>query len=148
MSGTNAVRCKRALIDRVKVLLGSDVQVEYAFPGRTIQREAVWAGKVTFSQDLATMRGGGRASREERLIVNLHIGVEQPGGDEEVYDAELRAADISQTIEDYLAANPTLEGLSGLLVAAVAEGELDQGVDDDFVGCELMLRVAFHCHLT
>lgn len=147
MAGTVTVAFKRALIEKLRILL-APVQVEYAYPGRDPERECVYAGRSSFSQEPSAMRGGARLRREEHGTLNLHIDVLAPGGGAEMVDAEARASELGELIENYLAANPTLDGLTGLLRAGIEGGDLEQGVDDDAARCHLMLRVSYHSYLT
>jgi hypothetical protein len=143
MAGTTVAAAKTALVAALKTLTAADqplagVQVEYSFPGRTLQRSCVYLGSAIGGVDLSAMRGSsGRIKRAERPVLELHIAVSIPGqGTTEATDAE--ACRIGAVIEEYFAANSDLGGVvSGLKLAAVVGEELDGGTDDD--GAESVL---------
>src|SRR5437016_1393185 len=94
----------------------SGVQVSYIYPGRTVQRECVYGGKVGGPQDQATMRGGSaRVGREERALFLLHIEVATPGGPAEAAANEVRACVLGRIVEELIAADGTLGGVAGLV---------------------------------
>lgn len=150
MAGTNAVRAKKALIAKIVALGlttadGSDLQVAYSWPGATAEREVVHAGLVTFEQNPAAFRGGGRCPRDEDVTVELHVAVRLPGGSEE--EADTRASEIGTVIEEAIAADPTLAGATDLVIARIDGGELESGSNDDDAAALLTYRIILKSRL-
>lgn len=149
MSGTVAAAVRAALVGTSGVLEGlaglSGVKVAYSMP-RDIPRELVCGGTVTGSVSLAAMRGSARIKREENLSLAIHIRVHQPGeATTEFSDA--RAVEISTPIEEYIAGNSTLGGVTDLKLAAVEGIDLDGFIDDDGATSLLTLRIGLKAFL-
>lgn len=141
MAGTNAHAAKQRLIDLLDAstsLVG--VQVAYS-PPREIERECIFAGKVSGPVELAAMRGGARLMRTERLTLRLYVEVAAPGDD--VAAAEARAVELGAVVEELVAGNPTLNDLADLKLAQVAGVELDSGVDDESAYARLVYEIEF-----
>jgi hypothetical protein len=149
MAGTNAAAAKAALIAKVGTLTGlGDLQVSYSYPGRTTDRDLVYGGRITGPIALSTMRGSGRLKRIEDPVLNLHIEVARPGeGTSEVTEA--RACEIGTAIENYLAANPTLQdAVTGLLLVTPQGFDMESSIDDESSYTVLTYRILLKSHLT
>lgn len=150
MSGTVAAAAKAKLVGVNNVLSGlaglNGVIVAYCMP-RDLPRECVYGGKVTGSVELSAMRGStGRVKREEELSLNLHIRVHDKG-QQTPETVEARAVELSNLIEDWIAANPSLGDVPNLLVAKVQGVELDSGIEDDGATAELTLTIGLKSFL-
>lgn len=146
MAGTNAVAAKQALVAKLAALPGlSGVQVAYSWPGSRAERECVHGGKVTFDQNPAAYRGGGRQPRNEDVTVLIHVVVHKPGAT--VEDTDTRAVEIGTVIEDAVAADPTLSGATNLKIARIDGGELDHEFDDDSAASVLDYRFILRSRL-
>lgn len=122
------------------------VKVAYSMP-RDVPTEVVYGGSVGGLVELAAFAGGGRVRRVENLVLMLHVRVYTKGRrDSEA--SEARAVVIGDTVAAYIAANPTLGGLTDLKVAKVAEVEMDSWLDDYGAGTTLDISVALMSYLT
>lgn len=149
MAGTNAAAAKAALIAKIGALAGlGDLQVSYSYPGRTTDRDLVYGGRITGPIALSTMRGSGRLKRIEDQVLNLHIEVVRPGEDT-AEATEARACEIGAGIENYLAANPTLEdAVTGLLLVAPQGFDMESGLVDESSMTTLTYQILLKSHLT
>lgn len=131
MAGTNAVVFKKALFDALAAAPALEgVQVSYHFPGNDPERELIHGGAVEGTQNYPIIRGGGgRFPRDEELSVKLHIVVTQPGSDP--YEVEFRATELGTVVEELLAGDPDLTGLTGIIYSGISNVFLDSDVDDD-----------------
>jgi hypothetical protein len=152
-TATNAAAARAALLGeagQLQALPGlADVKVAYSLP-REIPRELVYGGQVIGPVGLAAMKGGaaGRIKREENLSLQIHVRVHTPG-QTTTEAADARAVEIGAAVEEYIAGNPTLDNVPGLLLAAVEAIELDPGgVDDEGATAELTLQIALKSYLT
>lgn len=152
MAGTNAVYIKKALFDALTEAPGlSGVQVEYAYPGPQVDRELIHGGKVEGSQSYPVMRGGsGRHPRKEILTLKVHIVVSIPGSSP--YEVELRCAELSAELENFLAASPDLAGYmpangSQVIYGGMTYVDLDSDSDDEGAIAVLTNDVTFESRL-
>lgn len=148
MAGVNMVAAKQALVAALKASPSlTGVQVEYAWPGRTLEREVIYCGKTLFQQDLGNFRPtGGRLGRDEHATTAVHVVVRDPAGDPSVSDQ--RAVALGTVLEELLAGDPQLGGLLNLLIAIVVGGELaEPSFDDDGVLSALTYEVLFRSYL-
>jgi hypothetical protein len=147
---TNVVAVKVALLDylraeRIRPAL-EGVQIAYGYPARDIERELLYGGASRFTRTQEGMGGGmGGLAYRETVTVDLHIQVRIPGG--EVAQAETRAMEIATEVEEFLARNPRLADLPGLLFGGVVAGELGYAIDDDGVTSAMQLSVEFSSYL-
>lgn len=154
MSGTNAKRAKKALIDGIRVLFAAtpaveDVTVLYGYRGHEHTREFVHAGRVFGPQSYPVMGGGAaRFKRDENLTIKLSIVVEIPGGDQE--EAEDRATAIGTVFEEWLAATASLPGYQPgeVISVGVTQVDLDTDTDDDSALSVLTYDVEVNTRLT
>lgn len=145
---SNLVAVKKELIRRLGLepaLAG--VQVTYA-PPRDVKREVICGGKAKASHALAAMRGGApRLPRHEQATLTLHIQVRNPQSDAVAADDRVMA--LLQVVEELLAADQTLAGFPGLLLAGVTAVELDEpAFDDDGVIAAAAAEVSYRSYLT
>jgi hypothetical protein len=148
MAGVNAQAVKAALLAQIAALPElAGVQVAYSYPGRTVERECVYGGRIEGATALAAMRAGARLKREEDSVLSLHISVDTPG-EASTEAAEARTVALGAPIENHIAANPTLGDVPGLLLARVAGHELDSGVDDESAEAVLTYQIALKSYLT
>lgn len=93
----------------------ANVQISHGYPGEgNIQREAIYIDRVTGGQRIPVFKAG-RKTREETYAVTVVVFVEQDGVT--AADAEERAFELLQEVEDMLADDPTLGGVSGVIHA-------------------------------
>lgn len=151
MAGTNAYAVKKALFDRLETASGTadsdlyQVQVDYAWNGQA-ERERIYLGPVQIEQEFAALgRAGGRVSRDEWAVVSVFIEVMRPGAT--VQETDERAQELGTVLEELVAANPTLDDVSGVQYGGVAGGELDYELTDDAVASVLELRLRFRSRL-
>lgn len=149
MSGTVAAAAKARLLGTGGLLTTlpglSGVEVAYSMP-REIPREVVFGGTFAGPVSLSAMRGGGRIKREGNVSLQIHIRVSEPGNNTtEATDA--RAAEIGTAIEEYIAANPTLDALTDLKLAAVESIDGDGWVDEDGATSVLTLQINLKSYL-
>jgi hypothetical protein len=144
MAGTNAQPAKKALFELLTAELGG-IRVDYAYDGKRAEREYVYLGRVVGTQRLETFKGGlgNRPTRDEDLLLNLHIRVTGPG--QQVADTDARATEIGTVIEELLAGEQLQT--PGLLYAGIAELELDPGNSDEAATSTLLYRVALESTL-
>jgi hypothetical protein len=130
MAGTVAVAVKKAIIDGAAARFAdTDVKTSYHYPGDDPQRELIHGDSVSGDQGYPLMRGTGRWPRDETLSVRICIVVTKPGADP--YDCELRAVEIGQELEEFIADDPGIAGLDGLISIGVSNIDLDSAYDDD-----------------
>lgn len=121
-----AFAAKRAIIDRVSALVGSDldladVQVSYSYPGEP-ERRCVYGGTFSFVQRSAIEEPG--LLMAEVDAVELYVRIYRPGDDVRVADADAEA--IMESIATDLATNSKLAG--ALSVTGVSAGEVSYTV--------------------
>lgn len=148
MAGSNAVAGPVALIGLIRTAFAATtVQVAYDHPGRDAERELVWGGGVGGPQEPLAMRGGGRRSREEKLIWQLHIEVAAP--DKTPEECAQRAVDIGRIVEETLAAAAANDGagVTGLIQVGVVSFDLRNFSDDDGRYTDITLGVLLHSTL-
>ena len=147
MSGTNAAAIKSKLVGTGNVLSGltgmadSGVIVAYDMP-RDIPREVVFGGDIAGPVELEAFRqdSSSRVTRDEQLTFQLYVQVRSLGqSTTEVSDT--RACAISTLIENYIALNSTLGGLTGLLVARVQDVRLTGSLDDEGATSQVILTI-------
>lgn len=148
MSGTNAKKAKKVLIDLLKATPPANTKVDYGYLGKSdsASRNYLWGGKVTFQHSYAALTAG-RKPREESLVVELHLSVYLPGGDYETTDDT--ATTIGVVIEDLFANDPQLAGaIPGLRYAGIQGGDMENSADDDGVETHMTYQVLFHSRLS
>ncbi|SCL15062.1 hypothetical protein [Micromonospora inyonensis] len=141
------LRCKRALFDRLTAQAGpglplAGVQVAYAWPGGTAQREMVYGGGVRFTRTSAGHSGTGELWLETATI-GLYIRVRTPGATVEETDA--RVQEIAGAVEDLLAADPELA--DGFTYSQMSGGTADYATDDEASVSVLAYQVACQYYL-
>ncbi|MEV0805734.1 hypothetical protein [Micromonospora sp. NPDC050200] len=133
MTTTEALRCKKALFDRLDAQTGrglplAGLQMAYAWPGRNPEAECVYGGGVRFTRTSAGHDGRAELWLETATI-GLYVRVRRPGAQVEETDA--RATEIGGVIETLLAERPELAG--GYTYLQMSSGSADYYVDDDAV---------------
>jgi len=150
MAGTVAAATKRTLIGLLAADPGrpADTQVEYGFPGRTLERAVIYAGKISGDVQLASMAGPtGRVSRREDLMLDLHIAATTPG-ESDTAVVEDQVCEAAEFVAHFVAGNPTLDGsVDGLKLIRVAGIELDSDVEDESAVAVLTLKLAIMSHI-
>ena len=91
---------------KIKALRG--VQVEYGYPGETIEKQCIWLAGVDGSLSVPTMMAG-RHSRDEDYAVTILIDVLMQAGT--VEEAERKACDFFDAIDNFIAEDLTLDRL-------------------------------------
>jgi hypothetical protein len=130
MTVTEAYRCKRALFDSLTALTApglslAGLQVAYAWPGGTAERECVYGG-VRFTRANAGQDDRGVLWLETTTI-GLYVRVGIPGA--EVAETDARCEAIGTAIETSLAAQPDLGG--GFTYTGMSGGTGDYAADDE-----------------
>jgi hypothetical protein len=130
MPVTEALAAKRALFDRlaglaVKPLPLAGVQVSYAWPGRSPDRECVYGGGVRFTRESAG-HDGRRELWLESAVVGLYVRVTISGA--QVQETDERAVAIAGTVETLLQDEPRLAG--GFTFMGITGGSADYVADD------------------
>lgn len=146
MAASNAQAVKAAIITALQALQGTTlagVQVEYSFP-RDLMRECIYGGRIQGNQEIGAGRSSGNTSRDERVVILLHLRVSKPGGT--CADAEARALAIGAVVEGYLAANTP--SATGLLDASIDSFDLDSDIDDDGAYALLTYRIQTQSYIT
>lgn len=151
MSGTNAAAVMSKLVGASNVLTGltgmDGVTVSYDMPA-PVPRELVYGGDMGGPVSLAAFQGGSRVKREEQATFSLHFRVYIPGG-ESSEAAVNRVVAISTLTENYLAANPALDGsVTGLLKVTVDSFTITKFADDEGWTALRTLSLGVHSYLT
>lgn len=128
---TEVLRCKRALFDRLAAQTSpgmplAGLQVAYAWPGRTAQREMVYGGGARFTRTSAGHDGTGELWLETATI-GLYVRVHTPGA--QVEETDNRVQEIAAIVEAVLAAAPELAG--GYTYTHMSGGTADYAADDE-----------------
>ncbi len=121
MAGTNVTAFKAAAVEVLTPVL-YPVPVDFAYNGNRAEREYVYFGHSIAPRPPMTFRAGQRLPRQEEATIFLFVQVRTPNA--EPADAEARAAEIFQQIEETFAADPKFgQRVPGLM--AVWGGDLD-----------------------
>ncbi|MFJ8818207.1 hypothetical protein [Amycolatopsis thermoflava] len=149
MAGSNMVAAKAALIDKLAAapeLAG--VQISYGWPGRTLERECIYGGRIRFTNEyLAFAAAGvndGRIPRLETATISLYVVVRAMDSDQ--HAADTRTVELGAVLENLLAADPRLGGIA--MAAAVESGDLEPLIDDDAVAAQLTYEISVRSELT
>lgn len=102
-SSAPAVKAKLIELLTARVPLAS-VQIEWAHPGKNLEREAVFFGRVRGNEKWASLGG---LAKDEDYIADVVVMVVEPGTDAQA--AEERMWEIHAEIEACLRENPTLQ---------------------------------------
>lgn len=148
MAGTNAYAYKKALIDKIKAFPTlTDIQVEYSWPGNRFNRVCIHGGRIEGQQEYATFAGGrARLPRNETFVLYLYIAVRMPEADSG-QDVEQRLAELGQLLEDGIAADPQVAGVTGLLYAGITGVQMDSWSEENVWAGGLEYQVAVHSRL-
>lgn len=141
---TYAYTAKAALIERLQArtlpaqpLEG--LQVEYAYPGATVESECVYGGGIRFEQRDAVAEAPGILVVED-TIVTLYIRVvHRPPGP--VQDTDERCAAIGAQIAVVLRTEPHLAGGTSVLGIARGQGDYHQTDDETMSVLTYQVRV-------
>jgi hypothetical protein len=147
MAGTNASLVKTALVSLLGTAL-APVRVDGAYNSRLAEREYVYFGHITGTQEPMAFRGGTRQPRLEDYTVEVHLEVMHPGGTPA--ETESRATAIGKLLEEALAADPTqaAQSVQGLLAAWVSNFTLTSFHMSDGVACtELVYTLTVQSNL-
>ncbi len=148
---TNAAAAKARLVGTGNILSGipglDGVEISYNQP-TPIPREFVMGGDVQGPVKLSAFRGGGgRVQREEVLSLQLEVRVYETG-ERSTEQADARAVEIATEIMEFIAANPKLGDLPGLLKATVDNFELIGRLDDEGSSSVVTLTIGLHSFLS
>jgi len=116
------------------------VQVSYAWPGRSQDRECIYGGFPEATQRYAVMTAG-RKPRDEDATILIRIEVAQPGND--VQAADQRVEELGAVLETLLADNVTLGGL----VTGVRYGGIT-AVESEYVPLDGSIESTATYHVT
>jgi len=115
VAATSAPAVKAALLTLMRATGSlSDVQLEYAHPGATIQQEYVFYHKTSEREKAAAL---GRKRRDEDYVIELIVGVARDGNDAQA--AEERCWAIVSIIENLVRLNP---GQAGDVMEGIVSG--------------------------
>lgn len=155
MAGTNAAAAKSTLIAAINASSDSAfgtgatrVPAKYSFSGKvaTANREHIYGANVEGSADHLAFKGSGNVPRREDLELSLVIEVTKPG-EEFTETAEVRAVEIGAAVENLIAADPDLSGVTGLDVVKVVGLSLDSWADDDAAHAKLTYQIRLESSL-
>jgi len=124
MAGTVAAALRAALVDALDPLL-DPVNVHYGSPGDLGRTETVWMGSARDDATDSSQRVGALGvpvRRSEELHMDLVVEVMSKTT---ARASEARAVALGLIFEEYLAANPTIGGVTNLLWCIVEGMELD-----------------------
>ena len=155
MAGTNTVAAKAALLTLLQGEQGSgepleNVRVDWSYVGKHDVTEYIWLGdQWSGPVQLAAMKGGtaARIRREETITGTVHLKV-RAKNETTTQAAEARVVALGAALENVVALDPSLGGVTGLLKTTVDQTELQSYVDDDGVTAELTYSIAFHSTMT
>ena len=122
---------KAALVSLLTPAL-SDAQVSYGRPADSqLARDCVWIGQA-LGADTIPVLGSGRKVRQQEYSVQVVVWVAKPRGT--VQEAEERAYELLEEVEDALADDPSLGGVDGLIHATAGswEAQADQALEGPF----------------
>ena len=106
---TAASALKDAFVSAARTLwAGTDVQVAFGHPGQTQTDDIVAFGRVTSSQEVATM--GTNRSREETLTLDVVISIFRGGGPEMEAIASARGYALLGELEEFARKTDTTIG--------------------------------------
>lgn len=143
MSGLRVGAVKAALVDRISAALPG-VQVSWAYLGESARDTSIWLGEARGQVVYQLMRTG-RKPRTETTDVDVVIERRLSGGTQQ--QADTAVLDLSQTIEEMVADDPTL-GVAGVQQAGVSAHSLVGGTLDVGHGARLTLTITYTARLT
>lgn len=135
---------KAALLEALKDLPAFDgVQVTYGWPGRNTEREFLFLGEITWSDEHWTSVSA--RQREENYEIRTICNVQKPGGSDQ--EASERAGELIGALEVYLRGHPLpVTGARsvtvGIVPKSVKAGPYDAGAEAQFeVGIAVSARI-------
>jgi len=132
---TNALELKVALIDRIgRMPAFRNRQVSLAHPGASIEAESVFIAGLSASD---RGRALGKAHRREVLTLEVAIVAEVIGDDAD--DAESRAWQMFNDVEDSILNDPSLDGKC--LFAEITSFDQRAYAGDQKRACEITVNV-------
>lgn len=128
MAGSNTVAAKNAILAGLQGATGLvGVQVTYVWPGRTMERECLYGGKIHIEDQYLAFRSGLRVPRLETATIGWTVEVRHMDSDAAAGDA--RALALGAELENLLGADPTLAGV--VKNASITSADLEDVLDDD-----------------
>lgn len=123
----------------------SGVQVENGWPGKRLEREAVWVARVTGSITFPFMMAG-RKIRDDEFTVTVLFMSGKPGTT--LAESDARAEVLWSALDDILAADQTLsiDGVEWLLEGVTVEGPTGEYTDEgavSFVSAEVSVKARY-----
>lgn len=111
---------KAALIARLSAVQAlGEIQLNVGYPGESfIEREAIYTDRVSGEHRIANIKAG-RKHRDEEYKLTVVVSVVNDFGG--VTDAETRAFELLQYVEDELADDPSLGDVDGVVHATPGE---------------------------
>lgn len=142
MAGTTAPTIKTKLVALLAERPAlADVQVTYGFPGRSVERDSIWLGRVDAVNEIAGMRAGTK-SRNEEYSIEVVCAAMRLG--ENAEEAELRVTALAKQVEEEVADDPRL-GLGDVVYSTrVRDWNLDGGLIDE--GYLAILTIRLECN--
>lgn len=134
-----------ALLQANSALQG--VQITHSYPGEAaIKREAIYLDRPVIGRhEIANMKAG-RKQRNETYALPIGISVVKPKGT--VADAEQRAFDLLQEIEDMLADDPSLGDVDGVVHATAGDFRMVSDYTSEGAACVITFDVDVDARLS
>jgi len=147
MSGSIVVACKQAL---VTLLQGrpalSSVQVSYGWPGDdAVQPERIFCGRTRADHEQAALKAGRRFRNETatfEVVIQTLLLNKTPE------DAEERALELGKEVEECVADNKTLGGVTGLQWAVISGWDMNSGQNEHGSVADLAYTLTYSARLT
>lgn len=118
---------------------GAGVQVSRGYPGESfIERESVYVDRITGAHAIANIKAG-RKQRDETYKLVVVVSVAEDIGT--VADVEDRAFELLAEVEDWLADDPSLGDVDGVVFATAGEFELFSDMTANGVACVIRFDI-------
>lgn len=112
---------------------GSGVQVSRGYPGESfIERESVYIDRITGAHAIANIKAG-RKQRDETYAMTVVVAVVEDTGT--VADVEDRAFELLAEVEDWLADDPSLGDVDGVVHATAGDFRLFSDMTTNGAAC-------------
>lgn len=145
MATTSTVYAFRAaLVEAVAAVL-TDVQVSHGYPGESfLEREAVYVDRVTGRHQIANIKAG-RKQRDETYVATVVVSVVNDDGT--AADAEERAFELLQVVEDILADDPSMNDTDGVVHATAGDFRMLSDLTTNGAACVLEFDINVNARL-
>jgi len=146
VAGTNVTGFKAAAVELLAPIL-YPVPVEFAYNANRAEREYVYFGHATAPRTPMTFRAAQRLPRQEEATIFLFIQVRMKTA--EPADAEARAAEIFQQVEEAFATDPNFgERVPGVMAVWGSDLEIKSfWLDDTTAASDFMYQLTVQSRL-